>query len=153
MRVPGVLPRRSNLIPRYSLGNQRSQISRYSCLFECKRISPWYCSQDAAGQKQCSSSLWPFLSHFMLIPGSGLGLWLHVMFCLQLSAFRSDTTSLCNQFKDAHAHGKWIICLIQMKKCWLLGYRCVLRRLVPFLIQEGLSIFQYLTFYRSIKIN
>lgn len=56
------------------------------------KISPWYCSQDSAGQKQHSSSSWPFLSRSPLLRGSGLGLWLHVTLCLQLSAFRLDTT-------------------------------------------------------------
>lgn len=137
-RAPGVLPRRSNLNPRYSLGNVN--IVKFPVTVVCsnaKQSLPDNCSQDSAGQKRHSSCSWPFLSSSMLFPGSGLGLWLHVTLRPQLRAFRLDPTLLainlkmllmCTQQMDylSSPHGEGDVMLTNR----LLS--CVQKRLIEF---------------------
>lgn len=112
MAVPGVQPRRPNLNAPRSFGNLTIEIiSCYSCLFEKgKKKSPRFRSQNSAGQKQrsSSSSPWPFHSYSMLFPRSGLGLWLHVMLCLQLSAFRLQALLQWIWRRFQRAHSKYV---------------------------------------------
>lgn len=81
MRVPGVLPRGSNLNPRYSFGNEHSQISHHSCLFECRKSLP----NTAARTQQERNSTHPPHDHSSLAPC-----------CFQSLALAFGCTSVCS---------------------------------------------------------